>query len=425
MNTAYALVDCNNFYASCERVFNPKLRNKPIVVLSNNDGCVISRSNEAKSLGIPMGAPAFKFRDIFEKHDVHVFSTNFTLYGDMSHRVMSILKEFSPNIEIYSVDEAFLTLDDIPVKSLTVYCRLIHDTILHWTGIPVSIGIGTTKTLAKAGSELGKKNPSLRGVCNTMFETDNKLAQLHVSDVWGVGRQYSSLLLRHNITTALALKNTSDTWIRRHMTIQGLRTIFELRGTPCIEIEEAATAKKTILTSRTFGKETKEYNELAEAIASFTARACEKLRGQHSVAWHIMVFTQTNPHKEIPQYRNAYTITLPEPSNYTPIFISAALQGLRKIYRKQFTYKRAGVILTGISHDNTIQLNLFSQIDAPLISHERQRVLMKIVDHLNHTWGRNTLTYAITGTKKPWHMRQLKRSLRFTTRWEDLLQVTA
>ena len=419
MNTVYALVDCNNFFASCERVFNPKLRGKPIVVLSNNDGCVISRSNEAKTLKIPMGAPAFKFSHIFEKHNVKVFSTNFTLYGDMSSRIMQILRNFTTQLEAYSIDEAFLDLHEIPTKSLEVYCRMISDTVYKWTGIPVSIGIGKTKTLAKAGSELAKKNPSYSGVCNMDIETNNKLAQLHVSDVWGIGRQYAKLLPRHNIHTALALKNAPDQWIRHNMTIQGLRTVYELRGTPCIELEQKPVARKSILTSRTFGNTVNTMKQLTESIAAFTAIACEKLRRQHSLGGKITVFIKTSPHRKQLQYSNTYTIQLHEPTNYTPDFIEAALHGLHIIYQDGLQYKRAGVLITGIIPDNSIQLGLFSKNK----NHKKQNSIMKTIDKLNYDWGRNTITYAILGTQKPWRMRQMKRSMRFTTRWDELVEV--
>jgi DNA polymerase V len=285
MQRVYSLIDCNNFYVSCERVFNPKLEGKPVIVLSNNDGCVIARSNESKALGIGMGVPVFKCKDLIKKHKIQVYSSNYTLYADMSQRVMDTLAQFTSDVEVYSIDEAFLSLSEFMSLNLTEYARDIRSTVKRWTGIPVSIGIGSTKTLAKVANKLSKRNPQYGGVFDITSHTqmNELLEQIRVEDIWGIGRQYTKLLNQNGIYTALQLKNASDTWIRKHMSVSGLRTVWELRGISCIPLEEAPPSKKAIISSRSFGRPVESLEELKEAIASYISRASEKLRAQQSV----------------------------------------------------------------------------------------------------------------------------------------------
>lgn len=299
MQKIFALVDCNNFYVSCERVFNPKLRGKPVIVLSNNDGCAVARSEEAKSIGVPMGAPVFMYQDLFRRHKVEMLSSNYTLYGDMSHRVMSTLSRFTPSMENYSIDEAFLDLSGFDHTNLTEYAKEIQATVKRWTGIPVSIGIAPSKTLAKIANKLAKKNPMCKGVLDITNHPrlDDFLQSINLEDVWGVGRQYTKLLMRNRILTALDLKNASDFWVKKHMTIVGLRMVLELRGISCIELDELNEPKQEIIRSRSFGKSVTDLQELKEAVAFHTTRAAEKLREQHSIASYISAFIETNRFK--------------------------------------------------------------------------------------------------------------------------------
>lgn len=420
MKEIYALVDCNNFFVSCERVFNPELKNKPVVVLSNNDGCAISRSNEAKDLGIPMGAPMFKYQSLIKKHHIQLFSTNFVLYGDISNRVMKILAEFTPDLEIYSIDEAFLSLKGIN-KDLTEYCKNIRKTILKWTGIPISIGIGPTKTLAKAANKLVKKNPKFNGVLNLInnSQIDELLNQLDVGDVWGVGRKYTKFLLTSGIYTALGLKEAHSKWIKEKMTIMGARTQQELRGDNCSHLEIAEKPRKSILFSRSFGKPQESLKDLSEAVSYFTSAAAEKLRKYKLVASLMTVFVSTNKFKKNePKYFNGINFCLSVATSYTPELINYSLEGLKKIYRGGYQYKKAGVIMLGLIPENKLQLNLFC--NHPSSSNNR---LMKVYDGINKKWGGGTIKYVSDGINRPWSMRQSNKSLRFTTHWDELLKI--
>ena len=319
-NKVFALVDCNNFYVSCERVFNPKLEGKPVIVLSNNDGCAVARSEEAKEF-IPMGAPAFKYEDIIKKHNIAVYSSNYTLYSDMSERVMTILGQFTPELEIYSIDEAFLNPTGFTHVDLTEYAKKIRARVKKWTGIPVSIGIGTSKTLAVIANKLAKKNQ----MCGSVFDITNHsrqddfLQSVDVEYIWGVGRQYTKFLKRHGIHTAFDLKNAPDHWIKKYMTIVGLRTVWELRGISCIELEEVSEPNKQIIRYRSFGKPVESLEKLKEAISVYATRAGDKLRQQQSVTSYLSVFLETNRFKpDEPQYANSSGCYLHEPTAYTP-----------------------------------------------------------------------------------------------------------
>jgi DNA polymerase V len=415
----FALVDCNNFYVSCERVFNPKLEGRPVVVLSNNDGCVVARSNEVKALGVKMGTPAFKSRDLFKKHGVIVYSSNYALYGDMSMRVMRCLENFAQEIEIYSIDEAFISLDKMQPDQVDEFIRRISETVKQWTGIPVSIGVGTTKTLAKIASRIAKKNPEMGGVFNITDHPylEKILTSLDVGDIWGIGPRYAKLLNSFGINNALHLKNSDDVWIRKHLTVMGLRTVHEMRGIECIPMELAPAPKKGIMSSRSFGRPVESLDELKESLSVYVSRAAEKLRAQKSAASVVHVFLTTNRHKKNePQYGNSATALLPMPSSYTPELISWAISRLELIYKPGYRYKKTGVFLSGIVPEDQIQLNLFSQ-DYP---HEKNQKLMKIVDKINSRWGTDTLKYASEGTKKEWKMKREKLSPRYTTRWNEI-----
>lgn len=417
-----AIVDCNNFYASCERVFNPKLWGKPIVVLSNNDGMIIARSNEAKELGIKMGEPLFKAEEIIKKHNVYVFSSNYTLYGDMSHRVMTALEHFSPDVEIYSIDEAFINLEGFSHKDLTDYCRLIRNTVRKWTGIPVSIGIAETKTLAKLANRFAKKYPSNKGVLN-LYGFENKdyyLKNTDVAEIWGVGRQYTKLLNLQNIFTAYDLANANEKWIRKKMTVMGLRTALELKGIPCIEYEYFPPAKKAIVSSRSFGHTVQDMPSVKEAVAYFVTRASEKMRAQKSSANLLSVFLRTNPFKKEAQYHNGVLIQLPVPTDSTSELISYAMKGVEQIFRIGYKYYKVGVMLSGLVPTNRSQSSIFDTEDRL-----KMAKVTEVVDEVNKKIGTNTLFYAATGINRKWRTRADMRTPKYTTDWNQLLLVSA
>lgn len=420
--TRIALVDCNNFYVSCERAFNPALEGKPVIVLSNNDGCAVALSEEAKR-HIDMAAPIFKHMEIVKKHNIHVYSSNYTLYADMSHRVKDVLSQFSPEIEDYSIDESFLSLDGFNHTDLTEYGKEIREKVLRWTGIPVSVGTGSTKTLAKIANKLAKKNRMCQGVLDLTAHPriGDFLKSVDVEDVWGVGWQYTKLLKKHGINTAYDLREAPDGWIRKRMTVQGLRTVWELRGTPCIDLEEAVLEKKEIVSSRSFGQDIEEFSGVSEAIATYASRAAEKLRAQKSACAHIMVWIETNRFKpEEPQYSNAISCTLPEPTAYTPMLVKYALYLLKRIYRKGYRYKKAGVALMNLIPAGQTQQNLFVKFD-----HTRHERLMEAVDRINLTWGSETIRSGASGYERPWRMKRANLSNRFTTSWDEILTVRA
>jgi DNA polymerase V len=333
LSKVFALVDCNSFYVSCEKVFHPSVNNKPVVVLSNNDGCAISRSNEAKRIGIGMGAPIFKCQDIVKQHDVKVFSANFVLYGDMSNRVMGVLSNFTPNLEIYSIDEAFLSLEGFEHLNLENYARKIRGEVKKQTGIPVSIGVAPTKTLSKVANHYAKDHPEFNGVFTLMDE--NKiiriLSQTPVREIWGIGKEKAIFLERHGIKTAFNLRNATDEWIKKHLTIVTLRTVWELRGIPCLSLEEVQPNKKAIATTRTFGYEVSHISEMEEAVSAYVSRSAEKLRRQKSLAGHIQVYVETNPFKDTPYYRNSVGIDINPQTADTVRLIEVAKNLLKQI----------------------------------------------------------------------------------------------
>ena len=422
MPPVFALVDCNNFYASCERVFNPILEGKPIVVLSNNDGCVVARSNEAKALGIGMGVPEFQIRPLLRAHHVHVFSSNYTLYGDMSQRVMETLGQFSPDVEIYSIDEAFLSLVGFEHRGLTEHGRLIRRTVPQWTGIPVSVGIAETKTLAKIANRIAKRTPDTGGVFDLLAcsDRDALLGRVAVEDVWGIGPNHAHMLKQHGITTAFQLRAVDDQWIRKRMGIVGLRLVMELRGVSCLDLEQCPSPKQSLTCSRAFGTLISTLAEMEEAVSVYTSRVAEKLRREQLAATVLTVCLTTNEFKEGPQYSNALTLKLPIVTDSTADLIRYALHGIRAIYRDGYRYKKAGVMLTGLVPISQTQADLFDSQDR-----RKSTRLMSALDSINDRWGAGTLQYASSGITKAWKTQFHRRSPAYTTDWNALPVVTA
>lgn len=421
-NKIFALVDCNNFYVSCERVFNPKLNNVPVVVLSNNDGCVVARSEEAKSLGITMGIPYFKVKGIIESNNIRVLSSNYVLYGDMSERVMNLLTKFTPNIELYSIDEAFLDMKDISVKDLTAYGKEIRKTIFKNTGIPVSVGIAATKTLAKIANEYVKHNSKLNGVFDIVDfrKMDKLLAHVPIHEVWGIGGAFGRMLMNRNILSARDFRDASEFFIKDKMGITGLRTKYELQGLSAVDLDEVLEPKKAIMSSRSFGRYVNELSELSEAVSQYIIRAAEKLRQQQSCCNSINVFVMTNHYKLTDkQHAESKTITLPEPTNYTPELIKYAEFLLRKIYKPGYNYIKAGVLLGNIVPHSPIQLNAFLQKR----DHTKRISAMRAMDGINKTFGRDTIKPASCGIKQEWAMKRQHISQMYTTNWNELLTV--
>ena len=413
----YALVDCNNFFASCERVFDSRLEGKPVIVLSNNDGCAIARSNEAKALGIKMGANFFEIEDLVRKNNVQVFSTNFVLYADMSLRVKGLLSNFCPEIEDYSIDESFCFFGGFENYNLKEYCTTIAQTIKQGTGIPVSIGVAPTKTLAKVANKYAKKYPAYNNV--SLIDTEEKrikaLQNFEIGDVWGIGYRHTKRLTTMGIKTAYDFTQLSKAWVRKNMTVTGERTWCELQGEPCISIETAQPPKQSIMVSRSFGKMIADYDTISEAVSTYMAMAAAKLRKQNSCAKSVLVFIDTNPFRnDLPQYSKHIIITLPVASNSTHELLHYALDGLKKIYQPKYLYKKAGVMLMDICSETVVQGSLFDKMDRK--KHQR---MMTVLDSINDRYGRNTLKYACMGDGKAWHIKQERLSPCYTTRLSD------
>lgn len=412
----YGLIDCNNFYASCERVFNPSLNGKPVVVLSNNDGCVIARSNEAKALGIKMGIPAYQIKDLVSSHGVAVFSSNYTLYGDMSGRVMSMLAELSPEIEVYSIDEAFLNLDGI--IDLNTIGRKMVDRITRGTGIPVSLGVAPTKTLAKIANKFAKKYPAYDQLC--IIDSEEKrikaLQLTEIENVWGIGRRQAVKLQKEGIKTAYDFTRLSGSWVRKNMTVVGERTWKELQGISCIDMETAPPAKKQICTSRSFGKMLTDIDTISEAIASHASTCAKKLRNQQSYATSLMVFIHTNNFREdLPQYWRNIVMHLPVPTNDTQEIVHYALTGLKSVFLNGYQYKKAGVIITEITEG--AQLGLFDHVDR-----EKRERLMQTIDKINGEHG-NNIKLAVQGTGRGWKLKQEQLSGHYTTNLNQIINI--
>jgi len=417
MSEIFALVDCNNFYVSCERVFNPKLGRRPVIVLSNNDGCVVARSNEAKKLGIGMGVPAFEVKDIIKKNGVEVFSSNYTLYADMSSRVMETLSTFTPDIEIYSIDEAFLNLAGFDC-SLTDYGRKIQQVVKQWTGIPVTVGIGRTKTLAKVAAKIAKKSAKADGVLDLTDSPyiDKAVGQVPVEDVWGVGIKTTIKLKRAGIQTALDLRNIDINWIKNKFGIVGARIVYELRGICCYPLGNNPPAKKSICVSRMFGTSVDSIEQLKEAISSYASRAGEKLRQQKLAASVMTVFVMTSRFIEN-SYFNSCTVEFPVATNDTVELIRFACQCIERLYRKDYAFKKCGIILNGLIPEKQVQANLFNKVDRA-----KSRRLMQAVDTVNAS-SDSPLRWAAEGLIQPWQVRFNKRSNNYTTDWTELLEM--
>jgi DNA polymerase V len=419
MTAPIALVDCNNFYASCERLFQPGLRGRPVVVLSNNDGCVIARSNEAKALGIGMGDPWHLNRDKFKTHGVIVRSSNYTLYGDISGRVTSVLRGFTPEMEIYSIDEAFLSFDGF--ADLTDHALTLRRTVQQWTGIPVSVGIAPTKTLAKVANRLAKKDPQLNGVC-ALMETGSQtaaLASIALTDIWGIAKRLAERLHALGITTPLQLRDADPGFVHERMGIVLKRLCLELRGEPCQSLVHATPLNKSIMASRSFGRPVTTKSELAEAVNAHAARATEKLRRQSLAAGMVMVFVQTNRFRtQDRQYAASKTVGLPVASSDTRVIVRAALLALDRLWRDGFRYNKCGVALLELGDAGTSQGDLWCAGDTA-----KSRALMQAVDRLNGDWGRETVRLAGSGIARGWKLRSDQKSPHYTTDWNELLQV--
>ena len=420
MPDIFALVDCNDFYASCERLFRPSLEGKPLVVLSNNDGCIIARSKEAKALGIRMGVPAFEIADLLARHQVRVFSTNYSLYGDISARIMNVLASQVPESEIYSIDEAFLDLSHIREGQLDGTGRKIRETIIRSTGIPVSIGIGPTKTLAKAANLVAKADPAHKGVFSMLGskDTDNQLKKIPVTGVWGVGEKYQQFLRGMGISTAHDLKYADGHRIRDHLGVMGHRLVMELRGQVCYKLNDNPKQKKEICTSRSFGHPLETYGELEEATTTYAAKVGMKLRKQRSLAGTLLVFVMTNKYSLGPQYVNYRMINLPEPTNETAMLIHYARKALKSLFRSGYRYKKSGVIVAGLLPESGKQFSLWGKSE-----NDRSRALQEAIDLINGKNGQEKDRYAVQGLGDSWKMRQNNLSPHYTTRWEDIPSV--
>ena len=415
----FALIDCNAFYVSCERVFNPKLNNRPVVALSNNDGCIISRSKEAKALGIKMGVPLFKVKDIVEKEKVVVFSSNYTLYADMSRRVMNIISSSSPYTEIYSIDEAFVELSSLPIDYES-YAHQLRQTILQHTGIPVSIGIASTKTLAKVANHKAKKDDSLNGVCSLVNynNIDQILELTEVGDVWGVGRRLSKKLINHGIHNAKLLKNCSDSWIRKMMSVNGLKTITELRGISCIPLEEYSMTRKSCCTTRSFGKLLTNLDDIEQAVTTFARRAAERIRSESLAASCVSVFVRTNPFdKKSAYYSNGASRTLSHPTHDSITIIETSLLLTKRIFKNNYQYKKAGVLLSGLCDESEIQETLFEK------NYNQNSDLMSAIDAINYRYGRDTLQMASECKVGNWKQKRGNCTRNYTTQIDRLLLV--
>ena len=424
-----AIVDCNSFYCSCERLFKPQLETKPLVVLSNNDGCIISRSDEAKAFGVQMAGPYFLAKPLIEKYNVATFSSNYNLYGDLSWRVMETLRIMlgKDNVEVYSVDEAFLNLDGFEGKDLDLVALNIRETVEQWTGIKVSVGVAPTKVLSKVANHLAKKNKEATQ-CVVVLDTKEKVAKAlqdtPIGEVWGVGRKYAEKLRDINaVFTAFDLTKRTEEWAHKNLGgVVGIRLIKELKGEPVNEMEQQLTEKKMIATTRMFGSPVKDINDIKEAVATYTSRAAEKLRRQQSAANIISVFVVPREQSHNTYFRHGPTIssyvTLPVATSATNDLIKPAVKLVDKLYEKGRLYKKAGVMLSGLVPDETIQGNLFVAE-----KHNGKRLLMDMIDNINFSQRDDVLKFAASGTTRDWKMRMELRSPRYTSRWDELFQV--
>lgn len=417
-----ALIDCNNFYVSCERLFRPGLEGKPVVVLSNNDGCVVSRSQEVKDLGLKMAVPWFQMKDLAKRHGIIALSSNYTLYADISNRVMRLLSQYSPNQEIYSIDECFLDLTGMDgISDLTSYAQAMRGTIKQCVGIPVCVGIAPSKTLAKLANHVAKKQKQYHSVCDfnamTTRMLDNLLAKIEVGEVWGVGRRSAERLQQMGIDTVLELKCSPAKRVRAEFGVVMERIVAELNGEARIGLDEVTSPRQQIICSRSFGMPVSLLADLEQAVIAYTTRAAEKLRSQHCVAGGIQVYIRTNPHKDdAPQYQPTILLPLFEPTDDTRLLCRGALDGLRKIYRSGYAYQKAGVMLTEIIAAGARPRTLFDDAAAQ----PKSAALMKTLDRINHRMGSGTMQLLGEGVRKSWAMRRGNVSQRYTTEWDEL-----
>jgi len=414
-----ALIDCNSFYASCERIFNPKLLGKPIVVLSNNDGCIITRSAEAKALGIKMGEPYFKAKKIIEKNNVKVFSSNYSLYGDISQRVMEILLGFSPEVEIYSIDEAFLNFKGFKNHELLTYCKHIRQTIKQWVGIPVSIGVGSTKTLSKIANHLAKKEADYEGIC--ILKGDEKIEEalnrIEIGDVWGIGRRLSKFLRNYEVRTAKQFAFLDRRWIRKNMGVVGEKIQLELCGVSCLDLELLPSPKKSCCVSRSFSRPIEKIEELQESIANYGSRVAEKIREEGLIAQSMSIFVLTNHfNKKEKQYSSSIKLQLDYPTSDSKLIVKRAVEGIQRIYKESYRYKKAGIILYELHSSSSVR---------GLLDYDKPRTdsLMRSLDEINYRYGSATLRLAAEGIRRSWHMRREKVSPCYTTSFDQLMIV--
>lgn len=417
----FGLVDCNNFYASCERLFRPFLNKRAIVVLSNNDGCVIARSNEAKALGIQMGTPAFEIKEMLNRHQVCIFSSNYTLYGDISARVMNVIASLVPRLEIYSIDEAFIDLTGVPERDLQGVAINIKETVYRHTGIPVSVGVAKSKTLAKLANRWVKKHKLPVGVyvINEKRKFNQVLRGTPVADIWGVGGRYGRWLEANYIKTAFDLARAPEPWVRKKMTVQGARMVNELRGVSCIPLDEVPPTKKGICTSRSFGNLVTDKNTLKEAVANYAAICARKLRKENTCAKLVQVFIHTNAYRtQDKQYYRSISVPLPVATSDTPEILYYALKGFEMIFKPGYNYKKAGIFVSEIVPAGQVQMGLFDRVNRV-----KSAQIMEMMDNVNAEFGRDLLKFAVQGSGRKWKLKQEKLSPCYTTRWDDLLTV--
>lgn len=423
--SVYALIDCNNFYASCERVFDPDLRGKPIAILSNNDGCIIARSDEAKAAGVEMGVPAFKVQDLLKEKQIVVKSSNYALYGDMSRRVMETLRYLTPDVEPYSIDEAFMEFPKLIADDLNSFGHKIKSTVKQWTGLPVSIGIASSKTLAKIANETAKSHPKYNGVLNLVENprVDDILKKTELTDIWGIGSGLSQRLFKEGIQNGLQLKQqiSRREWVRNRLNVTGLRTVMELNGDPCLEVENVSDPRKGIMTSRSFGKAVTDPEDLSEAIAQFISIAAEKLRAQNSVTSLLHITLRTNKYSTYKsKYKYGIELPLSMPTANTAHLIKCGHACLGKLYQSELRYKKAAVLLTGILPESKVQTDLFNGHQYTTKEHK----LMEKIDDINAKYGSETTHFASTGIDQPWQMKQQHLSPKYTTRWDGILEAS-
>lgn len=419
-NNVLALIDCDSFYCSCERLFHPKAKKKPVVVLSNNDGCVVSRTKEVKALGIPMGVPYFKIKQLCREHGILAFSSNYPLYADMSSRVMRTLYEFTPEVEVYSIDEAFLNLTTLPVKNFLDFGIEIKSTVIKEVGIPVSVGIASTKVLTKVATSLAKKNREGVFVIDDQTDMQALLSSMKVEDIWGIGRQSALKLHILGIRNAWQLRNAEPALIQKTLTVVGKRIQLELQGVPCIDLELEKEHKQQILSSKSFFHSVWSKKELQEALANHAVRASEKLRAENQVCFGLQIFIHTNRFKDLAQYYNSATEYFLSGTHSPQDLITKAFSALDKIYRDGFEYKKCGIMLFDLRPHTELQLSLF---DHNQKEHEKKEAVNQTLDKINQKFGSHTISFLACGTRTPWDKNGTQKSPSYTTSWKELPKV--